>query len=286
MKGLLILTKTLGDVMLGNILVENIKLKYPNIELDYVVESKYLPLVDENKAISKYYVVENTWKQWDEILKFSLDYDKLFLAQQTSIEDGSWHQSDKHKFANLLDFYAQRIDVPIKVRELKWYAADVAVPELAGSKKIFCHTTTLGDAKNWGKFDELCTRLIAKGFSVYQVGLDSDVPIVVEGVIDLRSKFNFKELATLFKQAFCFIGLDSGLSFIATSVGIPIICIMGASIPTTSGPFGKNVNSLLSTTRAECETKRCHALFNTCKYGTKCIGNLSVEEVEKAVEII
>ena len=62
-------------------LVKNIKLKYPNIELDYVVEENYKPLVQFNPNIKNVITIKDTNKEWDDVLKLltSREYDEVFV---------------------------------------------------------------------------------------------------------------------------------------------------------------------------------------------------------------
>ena len=285
MKGILVLTKTLGDVILGNVLVKNIKLSYPDIELDYVVEKRYSSLIKFNPDIKECIEVGKTEMAWDEILKMvAFGYDEVFFPQQVCVEDNVWHQEDRYRFQHLVDFYANRCDIKLKDRKLKIYFENEEVEHLEGKKKVICHTTTLGKAKNWTKFEELGKVLRDLGFTVYQIGLGTDVSMKLEEKYDLRDKFSLlKLLSLLSKECDCFVGLDSGVSYMSAAIGKPTICILGASVPQTSGPYGENVKYLFSKTRGECEAKRCHSLYNECKFKSPCIDNISVGEVFEAV---
>lgn len=288
MTGIGVLTRTLGDAVMINVLARNIKIKYPDLELHWIIEEKYGDVIKHNPDIKNIILIKDTLKDWNYVLKvISKMYDKVFMFAQVCPEDGSWHQRDKHRFQNLIDFYAKRGRIELVDRKLRWYFGEVAFPmeSLREGKKVFCHTTTLGDAKNWSKFKTLAEELRDNGYVVYQVGLKSDVDMMLEGEYDLRGKYNLQELAGVIKsQCGCFVGLDSGLSFVAAAVEVPVICIMGASVPQTSSPWGDNVIHLLAMTRNECERKRCHALFNRCKFNSKCIDGVVGEEVVNRVK--
>jgi len=284
MKGILVLTRTFGDVMIANVVIKNIKLQYPGIELDYVVEQRYVELVSKNPLINKVIPLEQTDNDWDSVLRMiTSGYDKVFMAQQVCREDNWWHQVDKYRYRNLLDFYARKCHIEIKDRDLVWYQDEGVTPpvEIKTTKNVFCHTTTLGRPKNWPSFKELGKSLQERGFSVYQVGLNTDVSMNLKQEFDLRSKMTVQELVKVMntKETVCFVGLDSGLSFVAAAAGLKVICIMGASVPRTSGPYGENILNILSKTRPECVGRRCHALFSKCKYGKACIDTIEVETV-------
>ena len=292
-KGIFCLTRTVGDVVLGNVLVKNIKLQYPDIELDYIVEKKYEDLIKYNPNISNIISIDNTDIEFDNILKLvsSPIYDYIFFSQQTNAIDNSWHQSPHFGKSHLVNFYAKRCNIKIVDYKLELYTDNISVEVDFQNKhpNIWIHTTTLADVKDWDRFGELVFELKNLGFNVYQVGLPSDkllpdVKLITKPLLDV---------VKLFKQGECdlFIGLDSGLSYIAAATNIPQICIMGATIPETSAPYGENVTILLSDTLKECREKRnnirCHGISGgKCEFKTKCINKITVNQVLDKVKSI
>jgi ADP-heptose:LPS heptosyltransferase len=265
-----------------NTLSRNVKLKLSDIELDWIIEESYKDVIVGNPDIKNVILIKNTVSEWDFVLDvISKDYDRVFMFNQVCPEDGRWHQEDKYRNQNLIDFYAKRGGIELVDRRLRWYNFSEKLSiDFEGKKVIFIHTTTLGDAKNWDKFGDLLKKLLDKGFEVYQVGLLGDVSMGIGGKYDLRGKLSLSEIATVIRDnCLCFIGLDSGLSFIAAAIGVPVICLMGASVPITSGPYGSNVIHIVSETRQQCFGKRCHALENRCRFGEKCINKIDVETV-------
>lgn len=292
-KGIICLTRTVGDVVLGNVLVKNIKLQYPDIELDYIVEKKYEDLIKYNPNISNTISVDNTDNEFDNILKLvsSNKYDYVFFPQQTNAIDNSWHQTPQYGKGHILNFYAKRCGIKIQDYKIKLYTDNVLL-ELPPFKhpNVWIHTTTLADVKDWDRFGELVFELQKLDINVYQIGLPSDKIISGIPLITLP----IKDVMSVFKQGLCdlFIGLDSGLSYIAAAFDVPQICIMGATISETSAPFGDNVTVLLSDTLKECREKRnntrCHGISGgKCEFGSKCINKITVSQViDKVIDII
>ena len=276
-KIVIVLTRTLGDVILGNILIDEVKSLYPDSRITYICEEKYAEVVIYNPNVGEVLCPPD----WDEILEIisTQEWDKIYVPQQTTREDNIWHHVPKYRNQHLVDFYAQRCGIKIKERKLRIYLngnKDVEIPE---PNTIALHNSTLVPSKNWDKFDELCIKLIEEGYKVTQVGLKSDK--IIQGAEDLREKFNLNELGWYLSKCDCFVGLDSGLSYLATAVNTPVVCILGATVPVTSSPFGGNVTHILADTREECKEQRCHG---NCRFNDPCIKNVSVEQVLNEVK--
>ncbi|MEK6881263.1 MAG: hypothetical protein AABY22_16700 [Nanoarchaeota archaeon] len=97
-KGLGILTRTLGDVCIGNTLSKGIKAKYPDIELDWIVEARYKDILEGNPDIKNIITIEETGKDWDKVLRMAAcdGYDKVFMFQQVNSVDNMWHHNNKY----------------------------------------------------------------------------------------------------------------------------------------------------------------------------------------------
>ena len=294
MRGIICLTRSVGDVVLGNVLVKNIKLQYPDIELDYIVEKKYEDLIRFNPNVKKVITIENTDKEFDTILKVisSPEYNNVFFPQQTTLNDNSWHQTLQFGKSHLLNFYAKRCGIKILDYKLELFVEnELPIPVDFQNKRpnVWIHTTTLADVKDWDRFGELVFELKRLGINVFQIGLPTDK--IIADVKQLN--YSLYDVIKLFQQKECdlFIGLDSGLSYIVAAVGIPQICIMGATIPETSAPYGDNVTILLSDNLKECREKRsnirCHGISGgKCEFGSKCINKIQVSQVVDKVKNI
>lgn len=292
MRGVICLTRSVGDVVLGNVLVKNIKLQYPDLELDYIVEKRYEDLIKFNPNIKNTITIENTDKEFDTILKIVSDtkYQHIFFPLQTTPEDNSWHQTTQFGKSHILNFYAKRCGIKIVDYKLELFVEnEVPIPIDFQNKhpNVWIHTTTLADVKDWDRFGELVFELKNLGIHVYQIGLPTDK--LLPNIKQLN--YSLYNIIKLFQQKECdlFIGLDSGLSYIASAVGIPQICIMGATIPETSASYGDNITILLSDNLKECREKRnnvrCHGISGgRCEFGAKCINKISVSQVVDKVK--
>ena len=260
-----------------------------------MVEAKYKNVLENNPDIKNIITIDEISKDWDKVLKMMAcdGYDEVFMFNQTSHTDSLWHHSDKHRFGHLLDFYAKRCGIPIPERKLFMYPDDTdkivvdgIVKEHVKEKQKFVamHTTTLVTAKDWQieKFNEVDKWFETKEIESFQLGAESDRKIENIG-IDLRGKLTFRQMAAFLQRCECFVGLDSGISYIAASQGIPVVCIMGMSSSVTSGPFGDNVTFIEpANLPPECAW-RCHT---NCKFGQykECINTIGIDRVIEAIE--
>ena len=287
MKTAFVILRTLGDVILLNTLVNEYKKIYPDDIISVYVNEEYLEIVTFNPNIKEVICPPD----WDFVLKEISDgrYDKVFVPYQTTPEDNAWHQVDKYRHQHLVDFYAKRCGFKITEKKCYMYPSEADYKFIEGfikekkedvNKMIAVHTTTLVPSKNWDKFSELAKVLYDKGYVIIQVGLNSDKAIDVPFLYDFRN-IEINKTAVLLSKCKAFIGLDSGISYIADAMGCKTICLMGATIPETSGPIGPNTKFIVAKTRPECQEIRCHG---NCHFNDKCINNITVEDVLNVLE--
>jgi ADP-heptose:LPS heptosyltransferase len=148
--------------------------------------------------------------------------------------------------------------------------------------RIAIHSTTGVVTKDWPYFDQLSEELRKVGYGVVQVGGVNDR--LVSGAVDLRGKLGLLELASFLSKCAAFVGLDSGVSYIADAMKIPTIVIQGSTNPVTSGPISNRVIHLFvkETGYQDCQEIRCHA---NCRQQVNCITKISVSEVMDALEV-
>jgi len=281
---LIVLWRTLGDVILGSTIVAEVIKKYPDAEITFAVWPEYAELVDTNPQVKGLILT----KDWDVVLQEACSdrYVHIMILSQVEHTSTCWHQREKYKHGHLIDFYARRAGIEITERRTYMFPSEkdmekvkeIAEPE--APKTIIIHTTSLVPEKNWPHFQEFIDEfnLIHAGRRIVQVGGPDDP--LLNGVQDQRGKLTYNEIAALCSMADLFIGVDSGLTYIADSVECPIVCIMGMSNPVTSGPISGRACFIEPERPAECEWP-CHT---NCKLGKPCINTVTVEEVMKHVE--
>lgn len=288
-KILICLMRTLGDVVLGNNLVEETVKKYPGCEITFAVWPEYKEIVDTNPHIKGLIITKN----WEVVLQemASDRYDKVMCPYQANHTDTCWHHLPKHKNGHLVDYYASKCGLEITERRGYMYPSEKDFQEVEqyikpDVRNIIIHTTSLVESKNWDKFSDLRDELIgytldrvafvpkdAESINLIQIGGPNDEKI--KRAEDLRGKLSYNQIATLCSKADMFIGVDSGLAYISEAMNCPTIIIMGMSTQGTSGPIGPNAHYIEPVRPAGCEWP-CHS---NCKHNNPCIKSVTVETV-------
>jgi len=285
MKILVCIYRTLGDVILGSTLIAELREKYPDCEITFAVAKEYAELLDKNPAVKGLVLTED-----HDVVLYEATQDKydlvLFPAQLTQT-DSCWHHNEKYRHGHLVDFYAGRCGIEITKRETYMFPdeADVkrAAMILSGQspiQNIIVHTQSRVVSKDWHLFGEFVEALHKKypAASVIQVGGPDDTKCGAD--VDLCGKLSYSEIAALCGLATLFVGIDSGLAYIADSMACECILIMGMSTESTSGPISGRPTFIEPERPEGCEWA-CHT---NCEYNNPCIRTITVEEVMKHVE--
>jgi len=107
-------------------------------------------------------------------------------------------------------------------------------------------------------------------------------------IINAVGKLRLKELPALLERLSLFIGVDTGITYMADALSIPLINIAGPSDMKDQRPTGKNAVIMQ---KKDIDCVPCSHAFKTpyeCRYGHReCITGISVNEVfEKVLSII
>ena len=283
LKIIFVMLRTLGDVIVSTTIVRELKKEFPNSEIYFFTNAPYAPILFNNPDI---YEVKVS-REWLPDMIFremaSGKYDKMFAPYQVRRECNIWHQEEGTRHQHLVDFYWQRMGMHRKIEERECYIFP-SPEDFKNAKqhitfdvpRVAIHGTTGVPTKDWPYFEQLTEELRKAGYAACQVGANSDRKI--DGAIDFRGKMELGELAAFLSYSAAFVGLDSGLSYMADTMKVPTIVIQGSTNPVTSGPISNRVIHLFAkeTGYADCQTVRCHA---TCRHEKNCIEKISVDDV-------
>ncbi len=301
------LFQTLGDLLVSTALLRTIKEKYPDSEISVATSREYTDVLHNNPDVFEIIPCQHPY----EVVLRSLEkkYDKVYLPLMISNFDTLWHQQAPWAIKNgenhnLVDFYASRCndDLVVTNRRSYIYPEDIHydqivanIPEefkerFLGRQFITIHTTSRNPSKDWplNKFKELCDRIYDRYgsiLSIYQIGGKEDVDINPSTVNSFRG-MPLLNTAALIKRSLFHIDIDSGPAFIANSLCIPMISILGATDSNIAGVIGPD-NTFIEPVR-ECIGTATHTACATrCLINKPCIDTVSVDEVfNKFVEKI
>lgn len=293
MKILFCLCRTLGDVILGSTIIEEIKKKYPDSDITWAIWPQYSEIADTNPHVKSLFLATD----WNAVLRemSSGKYDMVLCPYMTNHTATIWHQVEKYKHGHLLDFYAKRCNIEITDRREYMYPTEkdyenikkdnITNPEIE-ELSIVVHGQSLVKSKDWPYFNDLIPKIknlvgsckLAKDMCIYQIGGPNDIRI--DDTTDLRGKLKYNEIAALLATKQLFIGIDSGLAYIASAMNCPNIVIMGMSTGSTSGPIGKHTTFIEPYRPDKCKKEKggwpCHC---NCKNNNPCINTITVEIV-------
>jgi ADP-heptose:LPS heptosyltransferase len=143
----------------------------------------------------------------------------------------------------------------------------------------------LGEGKIVGLVDLLTESmdsyivLIGSGQDVSASGSISDAVAKKEHIINATGKLSLAELPALIERLSLFIGVDSGITYMADSLSIPLINIAGPADMQDQRPVGNDAIIL----QKELECVPCSHAFKApyeCQRGDReCIKSVSIEEI-------
>ena len=289
-KIMLAMLRTMGDVVCATTLVRELKKERPNSEIYVFTDEPYDELFTSNPDVHA--VRPSTHWHWDQLyLEWaSGNYDEAFFPYQARPECNRWHQEEATRYQHLVDFYWHRMGFHRPIVDRECYLCPSQADFLKASEhistdvpRIAIHSTTGVATKDWPYFNEVVEGLRTAGYGCVQVGARNDKR--VNGAVDLRGRMGMLELAAFLSQCAVFLGLDSGVSYIADAMRTPTIIIQGSTSPITSGPISSRVVHLFAreTGYADCQVVRCHA---HCRHEVNCNTRVKPQDVLDAIEPI
>ena len=158
--------------------------------------------------------------------------------------------------------------------------------------KVGIAVTSGNRLKEWGakNIAALADKLIAeKNSSVVLIGSEKDKDVADEivklvlykdSILDAVGKFSLQELPALIERLSLFIGVDTGVIYMADALNIPVVDIAGPSDMEDQRPTGKKVTIIQ---KKDIECVPCSHTFSApyeCRYGHRdCIVSVSIDEV-------
>lgn len=203
---------------------------------------------------------------------------------------GDWFSHGK----NLIAFYEQNAGLSegeagprlwLRPEDRQFAETLFAEQGLAGRGPVIAlHTHSSMESKNWPleRWAALVTRWVAmRGAHFLVLGGPGEASALASlpGVTSLVGQLTLKQTAAVIARSDFFLGLDSGLAYVAEAVGTPGLVVLGSTVTETSGPRD---HALFSSVRAPGAClPACH---RACDREPLCITALSVDAVDAALQ--
>jgi ADP-heptose:LPS heptosyltransferase len=217
----LIRKRALGDVLWIEPVIRQLAARYKKV----IVHTKHnelfanypLPNVVFKEKLG---VAEKIWARLESIFNTAL------LAVSL---DGAYEKRPKMHFLNA---YQLQAGLPVTREYPQLYLSEAELKKdlVPAGKYAVLHIESFSD-KNYRKiygvdWDNVVEYLIEKGFRVVQLG---KAPAPLKNVQHVRT--SIREMMVVIKKSSLFIGIDSGPSHLAASVGTPALIFFGAIDP-------------------------------------------------------
>ena len=268
-KILFITLSNLGDVILTTPALEAINIKYPNALIDIVGDKKsidvfkYCPYVEnlfiKNKddGFTGLITLLKKLRLTDYDLAIDLRSDALLYFIKSKIKvhklpnkkSMNLHSAEKHYYC-LGGLVSNKLpDTKIWISSKEISIAKEKIGNIKRSKILSIGLGSRFKPKNWPvtSYADLSNKLLKYFDVVILVGNKDDSKYAdkfIENyhgkVINCMGKYDIIETAALIKHSDLFIGNDSGLGHVASSVGVKTFTLFGNGEPYRYKPWGKN----------------------------------------------
>jgi ADP-heptose:LPS heptosyltransferase len=231
----------------------------------------------------------------DQRVGYDLGWVSRFLTLKVSIPQNETHQIDRN-LQLLQEFGVTTADKKLELwfHEKDRKSAQNRMPAqtfLPNVPVVAVHIGASTPSKRWGteSFATLLYEIHAQTQAeLYVLGDEQDLPMVHEvldglrcPVVNLVGKFSLLETAAFLKDCDLFIGCDSGITHLAASAGLPVICLFSAANEVDVWkPVGPKVKVL--THHPECSPCRRHDCTRTDGYF--CMDEIKVENALEEVK--
>lgn len=233
----------IGDIVMFTPTARRLKELFPNSTITFAVSRKYreagelvagLPYVDRLFVVENYFermtdaLTQSWFAGWpvdlrgDDEVEEQRRHDLVFETRPRYKRMPWWEH------AHQVEESANRIGVPgpIDLRTEIAIPSGTRIPPEAYGKIVIHNDPAISKDKAWD-WDSL-------GLLVHRVGPENVVLLggpgpAVDGVLDLRGKTSLAQAAATIAACECYVGIDSGLMWIAASLQVPAVGLYGTT---------------------------------------------------------
>lgn len=314
MKLLLIQLKRAGDVLVTTPVIEALKQRFPDAQIDFLTEKAFAPLLKHHPLLTHVQIYDKTrkietilrirGKRYDAVIDFQSSPRSalLVLFSGAKIRAGyqvtfwgfvynqriarpSGSQSVTEGKFSLLEFLYGPLGprperkIVLAEEEKKW--AEQAMSVGSARRVVGLIPPHRHESRRWpdASFAQLARELLAAGHAVWLFwgpGEEDLVKSVAQRAPGsvLIPNASFRQMAALLARCSLVITNDSGPMHLATAVGTPTITIYGPTDPANWNPGGPK-HKVLQALDVPC--LKCN--LNVCPINHECMTHLTPEQV-------
>jgi heptosyltransferase-2 len=316
---LIIRLSSLGDIILTTPLIQELRRKYPDARIDFVVKKEYAEIVrrfpwlsnisilDTSKGTKEIHRLNGEFRRtgYDHVLDLHNNFRSRRLRRGLA---GSLHIVDKRTFKRWLlvktkiNFLKDEPDIIGRYFETakKLDITDSGSGSTFGKEfrpPLIKKAALCPGAKHWNKrwlpeyYVVLANDLIAKGFHIEFFGSDEESEYIMniasslptDKITNLCGKLTLAELPARIAECSLAITNDSGLMHVASAVGIPTIAIFGPTVRELGFmPRNKNVQ-IIENLNLDCRPCTTIGLDHCPKGHFKCMKEITQEKIISAI---
>lgn len=295
----LVMFRTLGDVLMTTPIIAAVREKYPAAKIRFHVEESYKDLLVGNPHINE--IVTHRPGCYTDIYEYIAKNPTDHIARMAMANhyDTLWHHTPKTRNQHMMDWYASRTGLDIKLQNYHiQFSSDEesreAVKNILPKKYFVFHTTSRVPSKDWPAvyFGKLANLIQEKNSELELVQIGSSTDNRVPGALDLCGKLSLKQTMAIIEKAMFYIGGDSGPSYMAEAALIPTFIILGSTmaIPELSGQRGPFVGPIgpsvryISPDRPNENVCKPISCYTHCQLNKPCIVGIMPEKVLEVVQ--
>jgi heptosyltransferase III len=234
----ILLAEHFGDIVACEPITRELKSKYPNSKIYWIVKKPYRELLDYNPQIDK--IIEEFSVLYSILL---CKFNSFDFFHNCHLSDLRWDKNVRKylqnpeadslgiltntyfDFGNILTSFAKIGNLPVLNKAPKIYIPkeiEAKIDTINLPKKfiaLHCHSNY--SPKDWQVYhwQRLVKDLLQDfDFQIVEIGLKSNLDLEIESYYNLCGQFTLLETAEIIKRADYFIGIDSGPAHFANAV--------------------------------------------------------------------
>ena len=270
-----------GDVFISSAVIDSLKKKFPDHLFCFATEVKYSSIVKDNPNLFRVIAFDN----WMTNVPFcETVFDEVYTPNlAVQLNTSNWVRGGKGRLLG------NELAAQCCVEFGEYFIRTEKVEDLP-EEYIVLHTGSgkgQHEARNYRHWKKVVKNLQKNiTYPIVQVGSDDEPSF--EGVIDLKGKTTYNQLASVIQNALFLVGIDSVSMHMAAAFETPHVSIFGSSYASSTGPVIKKEalrsSSILIDTpyRMGCE-KACYKFQCSVDRESPCVNEIDPKYIVSEV---